>query len=187
MLYKKFANELNRLASDDLTLRQELAEGGKLQKGYHPAMESLHRANARRLREIMAEIGYPTISKVGEKASEAAWLIIQHAVSEPSFMQNCYQQMAAEKQDVNPANIAYLFDRIQCFKGKPQRFGTQLTADRGIYPVEDKNLLNERRLGMNLPMLSQMQIDSVYELDQLTSLDQQDADYTIWREKVGWI
>lgn len=187
ILYKKLANELVQLADDDLLLRNELAEKGELQKGYHPAMAAVHRDNAKRLREIIAEIGYPGISKVGEKASEAVWLIVQHAISEPDFMQHCYQLMINEKEDINPAHIAYLYDRIHYFKGKAQRFGTQLTADGRIYPVEDKANLNKQRLRMNLPELSQMKLDTVYDLDQLATLDQQDMDYTIWRKEVGWL
>jgi len=187
ILYDKLANELLRLAEDDLILRNELAGKGELQKGYHPAMEAVHRDNAKRLRGIITEIGYPGISKVGTKASEAAWLIVQHAISEPDFMQNCYQLMINEKEDINPAHIAYLYDRIHYFKSKPQRFGTQLTTDGRIYPVEDKENLNKQRLQMNLPELSQVKLDTVYDLDQLTTLDQQDMDYTIWRKEVGWI
>jgi len=57
ILYKKLANELVQLADDDLLLRNELAGKGELQKGYHPAMEAVHRSNAKRLREIIAKIG----------------------------------------------------------------------------------------------------------------------------------
>lgn len=40
---------------------------------------------------------------------------------------------------------------------------------------------------MDLPKLSKKQLDTLYNLDQLVILDQQDPDYTIWRKKVGWI
>jgi len=187
MVHEKLAKELIQLTNDDRLLREELAKSHVPGKGYHPKMEAVHRANAKRLREIMDEIGYPSISKVGEEASEAAWLIVQHAVSEPMFMQNCYQLMNMNKEDINLAHIAYLYDRIECFKSKPQRFGTQLTSDGGIYPVEDKDNLNNLRLLMDLPKLSKKQLDTLYNLDQLVILDQQDPGYTIWRKKVGWI
>ncbi|WP_104382404.1 DUF6624 domain-containing protein [Sphingobacterium sp. HMA12] len=187
MVDEKLAKELIQLANADRLLREDLAQKSALGKGYHPKMEAVHRANAKRLCEIIDKIGYPGISKVGEEASEAAWLIVQHAVSEPLFMQNCYQLMTMEKKDINLAHIAYLYDRIQCFKGKPQRFGTQLTADGGIYPVENKEDLNKLRLGMNLPQLTKRKLETVYHVDELKILDQRDPDYTIWRKKVGWI
>lgn len=187
MVDKKLAEELIQLANGDRLLREEIAKEGALGKGYHPKMEAVHRANAKRLREIIDKIGYPGISKVGEEASEAAWLIVQHAVSEPVFMQNCYQLMNMDKEDINLAHIAYLYDRIQCFKSKPQRFGTQLTADGGIYPVENKEDLNTLRLQMNLPPLTKRKLDTVYHIEELANLNQRDPDYTIWRKKVGWI
>lgn len=52
--------------------------------------------------EIIDTIGYPTIAKVGKAASEAAWLIVQHAISEPKLMKRCYGLLTQYPEDVNP-------------------------------------------------------------------------------------
>lgn len=83
-------------------------------------MERLHKRNAARLDQIINAIGYPTKSKVGEEASEAAWLIIQHAISEPVFMKKCFALLSASAGDVNPSNIAYMYDRI-CYLEEGRR------------------------------------------------------------------
>lgn len=187
MLNETLANELIQLADDDLSVREKLLADGKLSDGYHPDMEAVHKFNAKRLREIIASFGYPGISKVGEKASNAAWLIVQHAIGEPDFMQECYRLMVENKADVNPANIAYLCDRIQVFKSKPQQYGTQLVATDIIYPVENRQAVNEERSKMNLPPLSQEQINRIPDPEQIPELDLQQEGYQAWRKKVGWI
>ncbi|KFF15719.1 DUF6624 domain-containing protein [Chryseobacterium sp. JM1] len=181
------SKELIELAEKDLSVREKLASEGTLFGRYHPEMEEVHSHNAKRLREIIREIGFPTISKVGEKASDAAWLVIQHAIGEPEFLQTCYDLMIENNGDINPSNIALLYDRIQVFQSKPQRYGTQLTAEGTIYPVEDKSTLNNGRTQMNLRLLSQEEIDRIPLIEDIPEIDAKDPDYTVWRIKTGWI
>lgn len=179
--------ELIKLAEKDLSVREKLASEGKLSNGYHPEMEQVHRQNAEKLREIIGKIGFPTISKVGDKASDAAWLIIQHSIGEPEFMKECYNMMIENRSDINPLNIAYLYDRIQVFQSQPQKYGTQLTEERLPYPVESKNKLNEVRLKMNLKPFSQEEINRIPGIEKMAEIDAKDAAYTAWRIKTGWI
>ncbi|MDW9381423.1 DUF6624 domain-containing protein [Chryseobacterium sp. JV558] len=182
-----FEKELIELAEKDLTVRGDLLAAGKLSGGYHPEMENIHKANAHRLREIIAEIGFPTLSKVGEKGSNAAWLIIQHAISEPQFMKECCTMMEENSSDISPIHKAYLYDRIQFFQSKPQRYGTQLTADGMVYPVENKETLNQEREKVNLPPLALAEINKIPEPEDIPEIDDKNVEYTVWRKKVGWI
>ncbi|UWX62158.1 hypothetical protein N0B40_07655 [Chryseobacterium oranimense] len=182
-----FAKELIHLAEEDLSVREKLASEGKLSNGYHPEMELIHRQNAESLRNIIKQIGFPTISKVGEKASDAAWLVIQHSIGEPELMKSCYKMMIENKNDINPSNIAYLYDRIQVFQSQPQKYGTQLTAEGMPYPVENKSHLNEERLKVNLPPFSQEEIEQIPGIEAIAELDNKDTEYTTWRVKTGWI
>lgn len=183
----EFSKELIQLAEKDLSVRERLASEGKLSGGYHPEMELIHRQNAARLREIIKIIGFPTVSKVGEKAGDAAWLVIQHSIGEPEFMKECYTMMIENKNDINPLNIAYLYDRIQVFQSQPQRYGTQLTGEGTIFPVEDKNHLNEERLKVHLTLLSREEISRIPGVENIPEIDGKDADYLSWRIKTGWI
>lgn len=182
-----FEKELINLANYDLEIREKLLAEGLLSGGYHPEMENVHRSNAKRLREIISKIGFPTISKVGPKASDAAWLIIQHAIGEPKFMKTCYMMMEENSHDINLKNKAYLYDRIQVFQGKPQKYGTQL-IDGGIpFPVEDKTNLNKERETVNLALLSEKEINQIPDPEQIPEIDKSDEEYLIWRKKVGWV
>src|SRR5262249_8582798 len=70
----------------DRALRAELATAGELKDRYHPRLEELHRANASRLRQIIAVFGWPGFTLVGEKGAQAAWRIALHSKAEPAFM-----------------------------------------------------------------------------------------------------
>jgi len=187
MLYQEIATKLIQLAENDLSVRQLLLNEGKLSKGYNPEMEAVHKANSKELKAIISEIGYPTINKVGHKASDAAWLIIQHAIGEPDFMQECYSLMLENKQDIAPKNIAYLYDRIQVYKSKPQKYGTQMISRDVLFPVENPLRINIYRSEVGLPNLSVKQVKLIPDCDQIQLIDSQDEDYNIWRKKTGWI
>lgn len=102
----KFSLKLIQLAEYDLSVREKLMEQNRLEKGYHPEMEKVHRKNAGELWNIISVTGFPTISKVGGKASNAAWLIIQHSIGEPEFMNDSYHLMLENADDLEATNLA---------------------------------------------------------------------------------
>ncbi|WP_343535386.1 DUF6624 domain-containing protein [Pedobacter sp.] len=181
---KPIANELIAMAQHDLQVREELLKQGKLSPGYHPEMESVHRENAKRLDEIIRSIGYPTISKVGQEASDAAWLIVQHAISTPTLMKKCYALLSEAPNEVNPQNLAYLHDRICYFEGRPQKFGTQFD-NRGLYPVEDKAEMIRLRETLNLSAHDENLIVECKDIEM--NLHPHDKEFNLWRKKIGWI
>ena len=172
------------MARLDLQVREKLLQEGALSEGYNPDMEAVHKKNAARLEQIIDVIGYPSKSKVGIEASEAAWLIVQHAISEPALMKRC-RELIQKTQDVNSQNLAYLCDRICYFEGKPQKYGTQFDS-RGLYPVEDKNEMNRLRKELKLKAHDDnMIVES--KADLTADLHPDDETFNEWRKKVGWI
>ena len=65
-------NELLAMAAADRRVRAELMADGSLGDGYHPRMEEVHRRNAARLTESIAERGWPGRGLVGEDGAQAA-------------------------------------------------------------------------------------------------------------------
>ncbi|TRW21042.1 hypothetical protein FMM05_20730 [Flavobacterium zepuense] len=177
------SNELIEMAQHDLHDREKLINEGKLTPGYNPDMERVHKINAARLEEIIDAIGYPTTSKVGKQASEAAWLIVQHAISEPALMKRCYTLIIEAGDNVSPQNQAYLYDRICYFEGRPQKYGTQFD-DRGMYPVEDKAEMVRLREALRLRAHDEDLI-VVHKAGQ--NLHPFDREFNNWRKNVGWI
>ena len=122
--------------------------------------ESIDVKNTQRMREIVAEIGWPTISKVGSQASYVAWLLVQHADHDREFQQSCLALMKAQPADeVSKQNIAYLEDRVLVGQGQPQIYGTQFyTNVQGELvprPIEDSENVDKRRAEVGLNTLAE--------------------------------
>jgi len=188
MRREQLAHQLIQMAARETDLREKSQTLDKLSPGSNQAMEDVHRQNANQLREIIAEIGWPTRSKVGEQASDAAWFIVQHAIGEPAFMQGCYTLMQLVASDINPVSLAYLHDSICYFSGRPQRYGTQ-NEGKYLYPVEDTNSLISLRADLQLPPIPESKIHATSEsANGATRQDlHTDPIFNEWRKKVGWI
>lgn len=195
--YKIIAAKIIELKNDDLTLRDKLIERGVLGEGYHKDMVDLHNRNAEILNNIMDEISYPTIDKVGEEAHEATWLIIQHAIGRPAFMKKCSKLLeeAVIENKANPLHLAYLNDRIAVHEGRPQLYGSQFDwNEKGeLSPQLFDNLtkVNERRQAIGLNTIED-QTDIIRRRaineNQNPPLDYEKRKTEInnWRKSVGW-
>ena len=182
---------LGRIAADD-ALAGELACDGSLFDGYHPAMESLHRHNAERLRQIVAEHGWPGRSLAGEDGAAAAWRIVQHAIGEPEFMRSCAELIRASVAagEADAGHLAMLEDRIRMFEGAPQLYGTQYDWDESrtaMVPVGGvQDGVDERRRVAGLPPIEWRRDPAPGEpppredhAERLRAID-------AWARSVGW-
>ena len=113
------------------------------------------RRNTASLRQIVAQIGWPTRSKVGEHAARMAWLLVQHADHDVAVQRECLALIrAAPAGEVEPREAALLEDRVCVNEGRPQRYGTQFFTDEHgrlvPRPIEDPDRLDERRRAAGL-------------------------------------
>ena len=85
-------------------------------------------ARTERLKEILAEHGWPTYDLVGEDGEDAAWAIAQHSDQDPAFQREALELLraAVEAGQASPGNLAYLTDRVAVGAGEPQTYGTQV-------------------------------------------------------------
>jgi hypothetical protein len=124
-------------------------------------IQAIDRAHASRLKEIVECIGWPTRELVGLKATQAAYMVIQHAGHDVEFQNECLSMMVdLVAQGQLPASyVALLTDRIRVFSDQPQVFGTQMKMarnDSGVLvpvptvPIEDPEHLNDRRALMGM-------------------------------------
>lgn len=98
--------------------------------------------NLARLKEIIKAIGWPSVDKVGAKASEGAFFIAQHAVTDWPLMEFALIHVEADyRAGKSPGrNYALMYDRINMLHGKPQKYGTQIVNNRdgcSVYQLED--------------------------------------------------
>lgn len=175
----------------DQAVRAELAADGSLFEGYHPRMAAVHDANAARLRELMDQYGWPTVSVVGADGAKAAWRIAQHAINHPDFMRRCRALIdaASARGEVPREYFAYIDDRIRVYQGLPQLYGTQWRGGvNGIepYPLDDPAEVDQRRRALGLPALDEMRPRSP-EPGELERVQENRAAELEWRRRVGWI
>ncbi|HUQ06606.1 MAG TPA: DUF6624 domain-containing protein [Kofleriaceae bacterium] len=194
MSHADLTNELIALIAQDDETRERLAADGSLfEHGYHPEMEAVHRANAMRLRELVAAHGWPGWSLVGDEAASAAWRIVQHAIGEPAFQREMLGVLAAaaETGEVDPAEVAMLDDRIRVFEGRPQRYGTQYDwndAADAMVPmgeVEEPDDVDARRAAVGLPPIEWRKPPPPDE-PAPSDLDERRRDYEAWLRRTGW-
>ena len=196
-MYIEIAEKIINMRNADLALREELIRAGRLSAGYDPEMEAVHIRNATALEQIIDDIGYPAIEKVGEEANEAAWLVIQHAISCPEFMKKCARLLEAAVADgqADPKQLAYLTDRIAVFEGRSQLYGTQFDWDEAgemsPNPVDDIEKVDHRRKAIGLNSLEEQtgiirkQIMAEGQTPP-SNLQLRNELSDQWRNKVGW-
>jgi len=132
------------------------------QKEKAPAIDSLRKImlqkdqeNLRKVKSIIDYYGWLGPQKVGMNASQALFLVIQHA---DLATQKKYLSMirAAEKNgEILSSNLALLEDRINMREGKKQIYGSQSFTDKQtgqlyFYPIAEPDHLDERRKSMGL-------------------------------------
>jgi hypothetical protein len=154
-------------------------------------MENIHKKNAARLQHIVNESGWPGKSLVGEDGAEAAWLMLQHDIGEPDFMQEMLAvlQEAAAKNEIDPRNVAILVDRIRVYERRPQVYGTNFDWDENgeLNPT----VVDELRKSIGLPYL----VEDIREkrMRMATSNERAPGDIAAyrrqaeeWSKSVGW-
>jgi hypothetical protein len=119
----------------------------------------MHKKHATFLDQVIQDYGFPIPKNSSKEVSDAAFIVLQHAISMPLFMIKTFE-LIQNHPDINPITLAYLEDRIHFFKRKPQRFGTQYDYTlEGSFEVwwldgsiEDVDL---RRKNLGLPTIEE--------------------------------
>jgi hypothetical protein len=103
------------------------------------------------LKSMMPPDGWFRMSKYGQKANLAAFLIVQHAVNDPGLMRSTLTKMQPliALGEVRGADYALLYDRVALeFDHKQQRYGSQIGCRDGHpqpHDLEDPAHVDERR------------------------------------------
>ena len=117
--------------------------------------------NTERLKEIVAEHGWPTRAEVGEDGRSAVFLIVQHADRDPAFQRVALEPMreAYGAGDASGHDLALLTDRVRVAEGRSQVYGSQVYMEPGkpptLRPIEHEAAVNRRRAELGLEPLSE--------------------------------
>ena len=125
------------------------------------SQDEIDARNIAQLEEIIRQHGWPGKSLVGEEASKAAFLILQHSNLTRQEKYLPLLKKAARKGDARPADVAMLEDRVLVRRGKKQIYGTQLRSgpETGgklvLEPIEDEKHVDKRRASVGLVPLQE--------------------------------
>lgn len=187
---------LLEMVKEDQRVRAQLAATGELFRGYAPKMAEVHRRNAQELESVVEKFGWPGKSVVGEEASNAAWLILQHAIGNPKLQRRSLPILreAVAQGEAEPAHAAYLEDRICFFERRPQRYGTQFDWDENgqmsPWLLEDPNKVDEFRRSVGLPPLAdriEQARKGENEEPKPVELKKRQEEMEAWAKSVGWL
>ncbi len=157
-LYEDHKREIQEMfVADQQMRRRSIEKGGVIEIEED---DTLDFRNTERMKQIIHDIGWPTISKVGAEISNDAWLLVQHADHDVTFQKKCLDLMKQQSEgEVSKRNIAYLEDRIRVNEGQPQLYGTQFRNEEGTpygpCPIEDPEHVNDRRKEMGMELLEE--------------------------------
>lgn len=138
----------------------------KLHKAFavalQPIKQQIYRQNQRWLQQQLQTTGWFDISKTSADASQAAWLMVQHADWDPQWQQQVLQllQPKVKQGEFQPRYFAYLADRVAINTGQSQRYGTQGACDNQSgqwqpFAVENAAQLDLKRQEMELEPIEQ--------------------------------
>lgn len=126
-------------------------------------MNATDKENLRQVQAIIAQHGWPGKTMVGEKASRAAWIVIQHVPEDEKGIMEKYLPMmreAAAKGELSKSNLALTEDRVRMYNSQPQIYGSQLrsnpeTNQPEFYQIEDEANVDKRRAEVGLEPLKE--------------------------------
>lgn len=119
--------------------------------------------NTTRLKAIINRYGWPGRALVGDRATHAAFIVVQHSDHDREFQKTCLPllQAAGRRDELELWQIAFLTDRILVAEGKKQLYGAQFdpcehSPDDPDSPcaIEDPERLDLRRKDIGLPPMS---------------------------------
>jgi DNA-directed RNA polymerase subunit RPC12/RpoP len=146
--------ELRRRRELDQAVRADVRRGTKAATD----ITDVDAANTSWLKDVVAAVGWPGHSLVGDEGAHIAWMLVQHADRDRAFQRRCLELLkrAVAEGEASPCDLAYLTDRVLLAYDEPQIYGTQLTAQNGrLVPCRllDPGTVDERRAGMGLETL----------------------------------
>lgn len=126
-----------------------------------PEIRANIRANASWLKAVLARIGWFDISKFGEDASQAAWLLVQHSDHDRAWQERVLVDLERRvaRGDMQARYYAYLSDRVATNAKRPQRYGTQGRCvgpgDWQPFETADPEGLDARRAALGLDPIAE--------------------------------
>lgn len=160
--------ELRHMAAEDQAAR--LGDGTTSPETRHDEIAAADAKTLPKVKKIVAEIGWPRVSRVGSDGAHNMWLLVQHMDADIAFQKDCLARMEAllEKGEALGDDFAYLTDRVRVAEKRYQVYGTQWfrNAKGDLQPreIENEKEVDARRKKVGLPTMAEYkkQLDALY-------------------------
>lgn len=119
------------------------------------ALRKSDSVNIAHFNDLVQVNGWPEISKVGESQMTSVFLVVVHADLDTKRKYLPYLKQSVDRGELPKRDWALFIDKMKKNEGEKQIYGTQLTYNEStgyyeLYPVENEERLNERRIEMGL-------------------------------------
>jgi len=162
---KKLRDELITMAKTDQYIRDYASKNYPFDKiiddNFKKRWDSIALSHKKRIKEILDTYGWPGYNLVGEEASNATWIIVQHLNQEIDLQEYALSHLekAIKNNNANPKTLAFLTDKVRVLNDQPQLYGTQInwmteTGYPSPFEIENKEDVDNRRLRLGLDSLS---------------------------------
>ncbi len=148
--YDSLRQVLEEIFDTDQGIRSKLgaAKGDELNKLVGQMLQ-IDSVNQIQIKAILQQHGWLSRSKVGEKAADAIFFVVQHS-NIPLMKQYLPSlQKLARQKEASPIHAAMMEDRLLMWEGKKQIYGTQgystTTRKPFIWPIQNPAKVNELR------------------------------------------
>ena len=164
---KPLQKELLEIFDEDQAIRHEYIDAEKQYGFKHPILDSLGRVmllqdsiNLIKIIKILDTRGWVGPDKVGGKANQTLFLVIQHADIKTQEKYLPMMREAVTKGNAPGNSLALLEDRVALREGKKQIYGSQIgrnlkTNKYYVSPLEDPDHVDKRRNQVGLGTLSE--------------------------------
>lgn len=123
-------------------------------------IEARHVENLKLVSDILDKYGWLGADKVGQYASNAFFLTIQHNDLKTQLKYLPLMKKAVKEGKTNSGDVAMLEDRMAIKQGFKQRYGTQvppspITKKPMVWPIQNPEKVDELRKEIEFPPMSE--------------------------------
>lgn len=117
-------------------------------------LRNLNKNHTEIVKNVIKEIGFPTIKLTSQKAYKAAILVVLHS-EDIDFLNTVIDLLQkTEKGSIEKRDIAYMIDKVKVIQNLPQVYGTQYRIDSSknvtFIEISDPENLESRRQDMEM-------------------------------------
>ncbi|RNI31086.1 hypothetical protein EFB08_00670 [Rufibacter latericius] len=150
--YEALTTELEKIHDVDQATRQGFNDVKEEDRNaFMLKMRQVDSVNQVQVQKILQQYGWLPKSKIGDKAADGLFLVVQHAPSPVIEKYLPELKKMAQKGEASIISAAMMEDRLLMYQGKKQVYGTQASSmnrkdgSMGIWPIADSKNVNARR------------------------------------------